>query len=211
MDKIMWSAFTLFSIGWFAYILLYFSVLLHELGHYLAGRFAGLRGSHIVEMGGGDRRLEIRFLGATLSLGWIPTHFGAYRVLPPPEKLSSRKQALIASAGPVTNFLVSTLAFGLYHYCAGGKSSAEDIASLLSLPLLSFWTLVFDAQNNPIHALSGLPMGLYLIGLINSAVFWLSAIPIPLTFSDGMYIWQIIMEHLRKSRANEARQGTTPN
>lgn len=190
--------------------MLYVSTLIHEVGHYIGGRLAKLQGQHHITLGLGEKRLEFRFLGASFSIGWIPVHFGQYRVEPWPENLTYLQNLLCLSGGLLVNLLVSILSFGLSYQVSGGLG-AESIVSVLYLPLLSGWTLMFNAQNSPVHDLEGLAAVLYLLGMLNSLIFWWSFIPIRMgTFSsDGVWIWGAIAEWLCRSRAKDTSQSTT--
>jgi len=216
MEKLLPSAVTFFAlsflVSWFAYPLLYASTLMHEVGHYIGARVAKLGGEHHITLGLGEKRLRFHVLGASFSIGWIPVHFGKYRLVPWPENPTHLQGLLLMSGGLLVNLLVSILSFALYHQVGGGLG-AEDIASVFYLPLLSGWTLMFNAQNNPVHGIEGLAAVLYLLGMLNSLIFWWSFIPIRMgTFSsDGVRIWGALAEWLGKSRARTPSQVTPPD
>jgi len=198
-------------LGWAAYPILYVSVLLHEIGHYLGGRLSRLERQYFITLGQGKKRLEFSFLGAAFGIGWIPVSSGYCYIKPGFASATPRQRLFFYSGGLLVNLLMSFLAFGLHHQMRGGLG-LEDVPSLLYQPFLSVLYL-WNSSSSPVYGLDWVAALPYTLGIINSLLFWMSLLPVRWESyaNDGVHIWVLVRELLGKKQAKELSQVIIPD
>jgi regulator of sigma E protease len=121
----------------FALIGLGFLILIHEIGHYLMARLAGIR-VETFSIGMGRPIYYFLHKGVKIQLGWIP--FGGYVKMAGeraedqdnPEGFFAKspwKRILVAFFGPLANILFALLVFFIIWTAGGREKAYSDITS----------------------------------------------------------------------------------
>ena len=112
------------------YVLLYCSVIMHELGHFIAGRLMGMQ-VPVFSLGGGLRSRVVLLKDMTLLIGLSPQE-GYVQLLSANRAKFRRQLAVTLVAGPMVNLLLGGTALALL----ATDISSDLIATLLGLVVL---------------------------------------------------------------------------
>ncbi|SNS72335.1 Peptidase family M50 [Anaerovirgula multivorans] len=178
----------------------YLSVLIHEIGHCVMPRLAGVKEFNNIYLGIGNElyRLQVGNFNIVMNRFLVPFGYVGGKEKINYDSFNVLQRALIHLGGIIFNLAIAIIAFGVIYYSSYDFLLIGSFASLIpyifkSVVYSSLWvfqngfegvTALLNAKNN-----LGIYFYFYIFGIINSFIFIFNTIPIPMMIKNGKILF----------------------